>query len=46
MRDDILSLVYAAIDDVNAQAGEVVIEKNPEAVSEALNTETLERTIA
>lgn len=31
MRDDILSLVYAAIDDVNAQAGEVVIEKNPEA---------------
>lgn len=31
MRDDILSLVYAAIDDVNAQAGETVIEKNPEA---------------
>jgi len=31
LRDDILSLVYAAIDDVNAQAGETVIEKNPEA---------------
>lgn len=33
MRDDILGLVYAAIDDVNAQSVDgAVVEKNPDAV--------------